>query len=188
MAAQRTRHLFDSDGSAELENQVQCAVRYGDGTLVNFYHGFHQPWRLDRQELRLVFERGDATLYDWIPTRVKIHAVASEADTRTLCELFPQARLYVTEVYPPNQRICRGRNKETNVYQLLDLSWGDNRDKMRCYGELLRSMMEDQIAWIRDRSHSRRVTGQNGRDSLALAVAADRLAHRHDPAAPARNK
>ena len=188
VAAQRTRHLFDSDGSAELENQVQCAVRYGDGTLVNFYHGFHQPWRLDRQELRLVFERGDATLYDWIPTRVKIHAVASEADTRTLCELFPQARLDVTEVYPPNQRICRGRNKETNVYQLLDLSWGDNRDKMRCYGELLRSMMEDQIAWIRDRSHSRRVTGQNGRDSLALAVAADRLAHPHDPAAPARSK
>jgi hypothetical protein len=48
---------------------------------------------------------------------------------------------------------------------------------MHRYGELLRAMMEDQIAWIRDRSHVRRMTGQNGRDSLALAVTADQLAH-----------
>ena len=52
-----------------IEDQVQCTVRYGDGVLVNFYHGFTQPGRMDRQELRLVFERGDVTLYDWVPTR-----------------------------------------------------------------------------------------------------------------------
>jgi predicted dehydrogenase len=154
----------------EIEDQVQCAVRYGEKTLVNFYHGFHQPGRL-------VFERGDLTLYDWIPTRVKIHAIASELDTRTLCELFPHARLDVTEVYPPRQRICRGRNKEIEVYQMLELSWGHDQNKMHRYGQLLRALMEDQIAWIADRNHARRVTGQNGRDSLALAVAADRLAH-----------
>jgi len=44
-------------------------------------------------------------------------------------------------------------------------------------GELLRAVTAGQTAWIRDRSHPRRVTGQNDRDSLALAVAADRLAH-----------
>lgn len=175
-----TAHPSSSSGSAEpsyeIEDQVQCAVRYGDQAIVNFYHGFHQPGRLDRQELRLVFERGDVTLYEWIPTRVKIHAVASEADTRTLCDLFPQARLDVSDVYPPNQRVCRGRNKEIDVYQKLELSWGDGQKKMYLYGELLRALMQDQLAWIRDRSHVRRMTGQNGRDSLAVAVAADRLA------------
>ena len=53
-------------------------------------------------------------------------------------------------------------------------------------GELLRALMEDQIGWICDRSYTRRVTAQHGRDSLALAVAADRLAHPHEPEMPAR--
>lgn len=82
-----------------IEEHVQCTLRYGSGVIVNFYHGFHQTGRMDRQELRLVFERGDATLYDWVPTRVKIHAIADEAQTRVLCELFPGARLDVSATY-----------------------------------------------------------------------------------------
>ena len=39
-------------------------------------------------------------------------------------------------------------------------------------------MMEDQVAWIRDRNHRRVVTEANGRDSLAMACEADALAHR----------
>ena len=74
-------------------------MRYGDDVLVNFYHGFHQTGRMDRQELRLVFERGDVTLYDWVPTRVRIHAIVDEAQTRDLCDLFPGARLDVTATY-----------------------------------------------------------------------------------------
>ncbi len=165
-----------SGPSGGIEDQVQCTVLYGDQTLVNFYHCFHQPGRLDRQELRLVFERGDVKLYEWIPTRVKIHAVAGEADTRALCELFPHARLDVTEVYSPQQRICRGRNQEYDVYQMLELTWGHDQHKMHNYGSLLRALLQDQLAWIRDRGHPRRVTDQNGRDSLALAVAAKKLA------------
>ncbi len=34
-------------------------------------------------------------------------------------------------------------------------------------------MMADQLAWIRDHSHQRKITEANGRDSLALAIAAD---------------
>ena len=44
---------------------------------------------MDRQELRLVFERGDVTLYDWVPTRARIHALVDERQTRDLCDLFP---------------------------------------------------------------------------------------------------
>ena len=79
-----------------IEEQVQSTVRYRDGVLVNFYHGFHQPGRLDRQELRLLFERGDITLFDWIPSRFHIRGLVDEAQTRELCELFPGARLDVT--------------------------------------------------------------------------------------------
>ena len=48
--------------SPPIEEHVACTVRYGPSAIVNFYHGFHQTGRMDRQELRLVFERGDVTL------------------------------------------------------------------------------------------------------------------------------
>jgi len=43
-----------------IEEQVYCTARYG-GVPVTFYHGFTQAGRMDRQELRLLFERGDVT-------------------------------------------------------------------------------------------------------------------------------
>jgi predicted dehydrogenase len=161
--------------SPPIEEHVHCTVRYPPDVLVNFYHGFHQAGRMDRQELRLVFERGDVTLYDWVPTRVRIHAIADEAGTRSLCELFPGARLDVSMVYSPKDRACQGRHKTLDVYQMIELSWGDGTNKSHRYGELLRALMADQLGWIRNHSHPRTITEQNGRDSLAMAVAASRL-------------
>ena len=158
-----------------LEEHVHATVRYGD-SLVNFYHGFHQAGRMDRQELRLVFERGDVTLHDWVPTRARIHALVDERQTRDLCALFPGARLDVSTSYSGPDRVCRGRGKEIDAYQVIDLSWGDGQGKSQIYGRLLRAMMEDQVAWIRDRNHRRVVTEANGRDSLAMACAADAMA------------
>ncbi len=166
---------------ADLEDQVQCVVRYGGGVLVHFYHGFHQPGRMDRQELRLVFERGDVTLYDWIPSRYRIHAVVDEAATRALCDLFPKARLDVSATYGGKDRLCRGRGRDLDVYQMVELSGGLERPKLHRYGDLLRDLLSDQLAWLRDRSHVRRVTEQNGRASLAMAVEADSLARQTMP-------
>ena len=53
---------FAPGSSPPIEEHVHCTVRYGPTILVNFYHGFHQAGRMDRQELRLVFEWGDVTL------------------------------------------------------------------------------------------------------------------------------
>jgi predicted dehydrogenase len=161
-----------------IEEDVHCAARFGEATLVDFYHGFHQPGRMDRQELRLVFERGDVTLFDWVPTRAKIHALVDEGRTRELCDFFPGARLDVSALYAGHDRICRARGKEIDAYQLIDLSYGDGQAKLPLYSGLLRAMMEDQAAWIRDRRHSRVVSEANGRDSLELACQADALAHR----------
>jgi predicted dehydrogenase len=160
-----------------IEEHVHCTVRYGDAALVNFYHGFHQAGRMDRQELRLVFERGDVTLYDWVPTRARIHAVVDEGQTRDLYDLFPGARLDVLASYGGKDRACRGRDKLIDAYQAIELAYGDGQAKSPLYSQLLRSLMADQAAWIRDRSHRRVVTEANGRDSLAMACQADALAH-----------
>jgi hypothetical protein len=153
-------------------------VSYRGGVLANLYHGFHQTGRMDRQELRLVFERGDVTLEEWIPTRYRIHAIADEAATRSLCELFPDARLNVSAVYGGKDRLCRGRHRELDVYQMIELSGGQTSPKMHRYGDLLRALLADQLTWLRDPTHARIITEQNGRDSLAMAVEADRLSHR----------
>src|SRR5437773_7223936 len=110
-----------------IEEHVHATVRYGDTALVTFYHGFHQAGRMDRQELRLVFERGDVTLHDWVPTRARIHALADERQTRELCDLFPGARLDVAASYGGTDRACRGRGQEIDAYQLIDLSFGDGQ-------------------------------------------------------------
>lgn len=167
-------------GTAIVEH-VHATARYGDTTLVDFYHGFHQAGRMDRQELRLVFERGDVTLFDWVPTHARIHALVDERQTRELCELLEGARLDVAASYGGLGRLCQGRGKQIDAYQIIDLAYGDGQAKSPLYGRLLRSMMEDQAAWIRDRAHRRVVTEANGRDSLAMACAADALAHSGRP-------
>jgi len=163
--------------SSSCEDQVQCTVRYSNGVHFNFYHGFHQPGRLDRQELRLIFERGDVMLQGWVPTSARVHAVADEAQTRQICNLFKGARLDVITSYSPRDRSFYSHGKQHDVYQQFELFWGEGRQKMPVYCELLRRMMSDQVAWIYHRQHGRKITEQNGRDSVAMACAADRLAH-----------
>lgn len=167
VAAQRT--LRPGSG---IEEQVQCTVHHASGPRVNFYHGFTQPSRLDRQEFRLLFEHGDLTLEEWVPTRVRIRAAVNEAQTCTLMQLFPGARLDVLKTYGGRDRLARGRHKDLDISQQIDLHHAAGDDKMRLYCELLRALFTDQLAWLRDRSHKRKVTGQNGRDSLAMAEVA----------------
>ena len=57
------------------------------------------------------------------------------------------------------------------MYQKFELHGGASTPKMHRYGQLLRDMLADQKAWIADRSHERRVTEANGRDSVAMAEA-----------------
>lgn len=178
MCAQRTYRP-----GTELEEQVNCTVRYRDGATVNFYHGFTQPGRMDRQEFRLLFERGDVTLEEWVPTHGRIRAVADEKATRDLMEMLPGARLDITNVYGGAARAAGGRHKPLDLYHKIQITFGLGDDKMVRYGELLRDLLRDQIKWIYDRNHQRKLTHENGRNSVAVALEATRLADESDKAA-----
>ena len=91
-------------------------------------------------------------------------------------ELFRGARLEVSRIYGGHERSITGRHKALDVYQMVQLSYGQDEEKMHRYGQLLRAMLRDQIRWIYDRDHVRALTHENGRESLALAVAATHLA------------
>jgi hypothetical protein len=102
--------------------------------------------------------------------------VVNEEQTRTLLELFPGARLDVLKGFGGGDRKARGRHKDFDISQQIDLFHGLGDDKMRRYSELLRSFFVDQLTWLHDRTHARKITERNGRDSLAMAAAATTLA------------
>jgi predicted dehydrogenase len=160
----------------KIEEQVNCTAAYEHGMTVNFYHGFTQPSRIDRQEFRMLFERGDVTMEEWVPTRARLRFVANEKTTRELMELFRGARLDITASYGGPTRVASGRHKTLDVYQIAEIAYHPGTPKMHLYGDLLRSMLRDQIRWIYDRNHPRKLTHENGRESLAMAVEATKLA------------
>jgi predicted dehydrogenase len=168
-----------AEPSDRIEDQVQATVRYGTpesgNQYVNFYHGFTQTGRLDRQEMRLVFERGDITLYEWVPTRLVLRCVADEATTKALMDLFPGAQLNVTANIDPTKPIG-GRHKTFSAYQQIELKYGFEVEKQHRYSELLRLMFRDQVAAILQPGVHRIISEENGLSSLEMAFAADRLA------------
>ena len=157
-----------------IEEQVYCTARYGD-VPVTFYHGFTQAGRMDRQELRLLFERGDVTLREWIPTQAVVRTALDEAATRTLASIFPHARIDVEHLYAPSERTFHARHKTYDAYQRITLTSAPAA-KMTVYGDLLRAMLADQLAFIAEPSHPRVITEDNGRESLRMSVRATQLA------------
>ena len=157
-----------------IEEQVYCTARYGD-VPVTFYHGFTQAGRMDRQELRLLFERGDVTLREWIPTQAVVRTALDEATTRALASIFPGARIDVENLYATSERVLRARHKTYEAYQRITLTSAPTT-KMTVYGDLVRAMLADQLAFIAEPSHQRVITEDNGRESLRMSVRATQLA------------
>ena len=76
----------------KITDRVQATVLYKDG-FVNFYHGFNQPEILDRQEMRLQFEYGEITLYEWIPVKIKLHGIFTNEQLEKILEQFRMLHL-----------------------------------------------------------------------------------------------
>jgi predicted dehydrogenase len=187
VAAARALRPPASDGGdgRAVEEQVVCTCRYraaagGDGhagVLFHFEHGFHQPSRMDRQEMRLVFERGEIRLFDWVPTHGEVRALVDDATLEALVAVLPRPTVRVVERYEGAARHVRGRFRSFEASALVEIAFTTGQDKLGIYGEVVRELAADQVAWIRDPSHRRRLTEADGVAAVAMACAADRLAH-----------
>jgi len=158
--------------------QVNCTAVYGSA-LVNFYHGFHQATRMDRQELRLVFERGSIRLFEWVPTRIEIDCIATRDTAGALDQMIENVRKEAAiETYSGPDRNVTSRHKSYEVDGRYVIEADVGMTKPELYGHTLCGLLADQLATIRDPQHERRVTEENGVASLAMAVHASDLAHR----------
>jgi predicted dehydrogenase len=158
-----------------VQDQVNCTVRYEGGGLVTFYHGFTQPSILERQALRLSFERGDLLLEEWIPTSLRLHGIVDEKGADSIRALLPGASIEVRERYTGDaaRKIIRHRAFQASQ-RIAVVSSSQPKDER--YAQALRALFSDQVRRLREPEYVPRLTGENGRASLALAVEATRLA------------
>ena len=154
-------------------DKFQAIVQYSKG-LVNFYHGFDQPKALDRQELRLQFEKGEITLYEWVPTHLKMTSLCTDEELNTLKSIFPGSEI---EMLERHEKLVdtKGRFKNIQYQYKLVLKYGAIQ-KMTLYKELVTAMFKDQLAWIENKSHLRKIDENNAVNSLKTANDAEGLA------------
>jgi predicted dehydrogenase len=163
---------------ADFIDQVHCSVRFGASTLATFYHGFHQMLRRDQQEWLIVFEQGTLRMHEWVPTRLELDASLSEAGLEALVALLPGARVEIVERYGDSEHHATSRHRQRRVDLRVKVTDEPGLPKSDLYGQMLRDLLRDQIAAIRDASHERTVSEWNGVSSLAYATAAQTLADR----------
>ena len=169
--------LHRTSDQKNITDRVQATVLYKHG-IVNFYHGFDQPIILDRQEMRLEFERGEITLYEWVPVKIKLHGLLKTSQVNRLKELMTD--LSVTEsINNPDKKNVKGRFTDIAFDEHITIEFGDAKLKQHRYQELLVSMLSDQWAWIKDQNHQRVIDDNNAVTSLRIAEEATAVAEQY---------
>jgi predicted dehydrogenase len=161
-------------GAGEVWDRVQATVLYAKG-LVNFYHGFDQPKLMDRQEMRLQFEKGDVTLFEWVPTRLQLNAICSKSELEALKQIFSNVIIEIKEEFTPAHH-SRGRFKVMDSAYRIQVHTDKNIEKQMLYQQLLRDMLTDQLRWIQDNTYIRLIDQDNAVSSLKLAAEASDMA------------
>jgi predicted dehydrogenase len=173
-------HRIRRPGTDRID-QVHAEVLYGDGASVGFYHGFHQPARMERQALRLIFERGRVVLHGWLAQKLDIHALLSETQAERVAGLLEGAEFSLVRRFRPNARPSISRRPGEDVDVEVRLKWSDGLDKQTAYGNALCALMRDILDAVRDPGHRPRVRAEDGRAALNLALRADRIAREVTP-------
>jgi predicted dehydrogenase len=160
--------------------QVQATIRYtaGDGgsVYVNHYHGFTQTQRMDRQEMRVLCERGSIRLHEWVPTSLEIDAMLPRDAVDRLLEVLPDARIVAEDTFEGDARKVLARHKRYEADGRYKITATSGMDKPSLYGHVVRALLTDQIAVTRDATHQRRISETNGYESLLTAIRAQALA------------
>lgn len=162
-----------------VEEQVVCTCRYGR-VLFHYEHGFHQPSRLDRQEMRLVFERGEVRLFDWVPTHGELRGLVGDGGAEALSDILPDSDVRTIDQFEGKHRRMRGRFRSFEAAALVEMRFGLGREKLDLYGQVVRDLAADQIAWIRNPAHVRMLSEADSVACVAMACDADRLARSVD--------
>ncbi|MCU0282356.1 MAG: Gfo/Idh/MocA family oxidoreductase [Candidatus Nanopelagicales bacterium] len=158
-------------GTGQVD-QAGAEVHHEGPLTAGHYHGFHQSRHLDRQQVRIVCERGELVLHGWVADRIELRAVLPEADLRRLHALLPTADAEVVRRLEGDERLGSQRTGRTPVDAVVRLRWASPHDQQQVYATALADLMRDLLAGIADRAHTPRVSAADGLAALRLAASA----------------
>ena len=163
--------------TATVIDRVQATVLYEEGP-VNYYHGFDQPKVLDRQEMRLQFERGEITLEGWVPVGIQVHGLFRSGDITALKYIMNDFSEIEFTDHGDGAGQARGRFTDSWFDRHLTLRYENRSGKQELYRQMLSAMIGDQWNWIRDRRHRRIMDDLNAIRSLSVAEQATEMAQK----------
>ncbi len=166
------------------EDRVQAIVSYANGMEASFYHAFNRPGALEKQTAHFAFERGHISLDGWIPTTLHLSAIVSQSDLDVLRELL-SVTVVDDESFPAETgRTVRGNGKTYHIHHRVHA-----QERLAAptpvYKKAVGDALTDFVLAIQNPAHIRRVTGEDGARSLAVAVAARQSAEEGRAVAPA---
>lgn len=165
----------DRPGTGFVE-QVQSSALHEYGVLQVQYHGFHQAEAMDRQEVRIVCERGEVRMYGWLTTEVVVDALVDQETASRIAEIFPISPSIEISRSSIDSDLYVGRHKVFQSDARYRMTANLGADKQHLYGVAAFDLLEDQVAFINNPRHDRRVDERHGLLSLALADSARWLA------------
>ena len=142
-------------GTAPRKEAVQVTVRYVSGAIGLYYHEFAWPPQVERTHGIMFFERGYIEIDGWIPGRVhgKVDAPAAALES-VVGHLWPSLEV-----------------REDSGAVSFDVRFPD---RQAAYQSAIVDGMRDLIAKHRGPSHRMVVSAHDARDSLSLALGAQR--------------
>lgn len=156
------------------EDRWQVVLRYARGLLGSLYHAFDQLPLEEQTGGVLTCATGTLRLDGWIPTRLTVEGVTDAEGAAHLAALLPEA--VVTLLPSPLVSRLRPGALDRRVTAVVDAG-----EKGAVYGAAVRAALADFLAGIRDPHYRPRVTGEEGRRALALALEATACAYLSPP-------
>ena len=125
--------------------------------------------------MRLLFERGEITLYEWVPVSMKLHGLFTNEQLVVLQELIGTCTI-VKHPAETSARIVKGRFTEIAFDEQVTIQFGSNSDKQHRYQQLVKDMLLDQWSWIKNKNHQRIIDDTNAVESVRMAEEAHAIA------------
>lgn len=137
-------------------DRVEALARYG-ATAAHFYHAFDQSGTTEQTTVTLTFERGYVTLREWVPTSLELLTPVPPAGW---------------QVFLPGE-VMLAPQPDGRFHAMARAPEG----KSAVYRTSIQAGLRNLVRAIQ-RQERLRVTGQDGRDSLAMVCQAQAMAAR----------
>ncbi|MHB9133952.1 MAG: Gfo/Idh/MocA family oxidoreductase [Armatimonadota bacterium] len=141
------------------------AQQYGPQMFGTFYNAFDKPSVMEHTWSEIEFQRGRIRLDGWIPTTLTCLGLIDEEEAGRLAEIFPNADIRALE---SGRTMVLADGNEVPVTHTIHAEF-DAGEKQAVYGRAVRAAMVDFINWVQIPNYQPRVTGEDGRNALAVA-------------------